>query len=873
MDQHLHHPQQWHPRPIQPTLCPICTMPHFPFCPPHPSFNQNPRYPFGPDPSFQAPGFDSHRSPMRMPPPYMANPDDGFADQRPWIRNSANSYGHVPFHPHREGFFPPPYDYGGNEFVNDAERSYKRPRVDDVGSEGGVHELNQNTGRSSFEDERRLKLIRDHGIVSSGPPEGGSNSLPRMNLGSNAEANRRSLENSVGSGDPEDVGSSRILETNNFQDPGNGSNNGRTQHFHENGRVDKRWPSQNEEFSHARYDQVGGSHWHAQHMPHSVHPEATEDNYLSHRHELHYSDDRQAFSWMDERNNSKMNVLDRDYHPPPRSEMNPIHMRPFSSHGNAHHGTRNLNFGAGYAPRLSGGGRFLENGSSIEDSRFFGEQPPLPASPPPPMPWEAHLHASAESVAYSSQAKPPSLFPVPVSTSTITSSAYSSAPEHRSFHHHKPMPHVSSSPMMEDSLALHPYSKKFAADGKPFGVNQLPPQKLKVIDASQLFKLPHRSTRPDHIVVILRGLPGSGKSYLAKMLRDVEVENGGDAPRIHSMDDYFMTEVEKVDEGDAKSSNSFKGKKPITKKVMEYCYEPQMEEAYRSSMLKAFRKTLEEGIFTFVIVDDRNLRVADFAQFWAIAKSSGYEVYILEATYKDPAGCAARNVHGFNLDDIQKMARQWEEAPPLYLQLDIKSLCHGDDLKESGIQEVDMDMEDEDDGSPSFQETISEKTALPSLRHDASEDDEKRWDAEPDHLREEVKELGRSKWSNDLDDDDTEKIDGRNGHSNALSGLIQAYAKEGKSVRWMDQVRNTGFSIGAAKKANRLSLVIGPGPGYNLKSNPLAEEEYRGSTQNNSNESKKHSRFEERLRAESESFKVVFDKRRQRIGGLDWEEE
>lgn len=39
---------------------------------------------------------------------------------------------------------------------------------------------------------------------------------------------------------------------------------------------------------------------------------------------------------------------------------------------------------------------------------------------------------------------------------------------------------------------------------------------------------------------------GSGKSYLAKMLRDLEVENGGDAPRIHSMDNYFMTEVEKV---------------------------------------------------------------------------------------------------------------------------------------------------------------------------------------------------------------------------------------------------------------------------------------------------------------------------------------
>lgn len=39
---------------------------------------------------------------------------------------------------------------------------------------------------------------------------------------------------------------------------------------------------------------------------------------------------------------------------------------------------------------------------------------------------------------------------------------------------------------------------------------------------------------------------GSGKSYLAKALRDVELMNGGTAPRIHSIDDYFMTEVEKV---------------------------------------------------------------------------------------------------------------------------------------------------------------------------------------------------------------------------------------------------------------------------------------------------------------------------------------
>lgn len=42
---------------------------------------------------------------------------------------------------------------------------------------------------------------------------------------------------------------------------------------------------------------------------------------------------------------------------------------------------------------------------------------------------------------------------------------------------------------------------------------QFPPQHLssdepKVIDASHILKYPHRTTRPDHIVVILRGLPG-----------------------------------------------------------------------------------------------------------------------------------------------------------------------------------------------------------------------------------------------------------------------------------------------------------------------------------------------------------------------------
>ena len=61
--------------------------------------------------------------------------------------------------------------------------------------------------------------------------------------------------------------------------------------------------------------------------------------------------------------------------------------------------------------------------------------------------------------------------------------------------------------------------------------------------ASLLFA-PHRATRPHAIVVLVRGIPGSGKSWLAQKLRALEIENGGKPPRILSIDPFFMVELE-----------------------------------------------------------------------------------------------------------------------------------------------------------------------------------------------------------------------------------------------------------------------------------------------------------------------------------------
>lgn len=45
------------------------------------------------------------------------------------------------------------------------------------------------------------------------------------------------------------------------------------------------------------------------------------------------------------------------------------------------------------------------------------------------------------------------------------------------------------------------------------------------------------------IVILMRGLPGSGKTHLAKLIKDKETEIGGPGKvRILSIDDYYSTD-------------------------------------------------------------------------------------------------------------------------------------------------------------------------------------------------------------------------------------------------------------------------------------------------------------------------------------------
>jgi predicted kinase len=132
--------------------------------------------------------------------------------------------------------------------------------------------------------------------------------------------------------------------------------------------------------------------------------------------------------------------------------------------------------------------------------------------------------------------------------------------------------------------------------------------------------------------ILLRGLPGSGKTTLALLL------NGEEGKKICSTDTFFMTPAGYVFDFAKLSENHKKCK-------------DQFEQACKS------------GLET-VILDNTNLKRKYLQPYIEIAKEHGYQVLeILVGNPKDSDHqfiCAGRNTHGVTLDKVKEMGDGFE---------------------------------------------------------------------------------------------------------------------------------------------------------------------------------------------------------------------
>lgn len=88
---------------------------------------------------------------------------------------------------------------------------------------------------------------------------------------------------------------------------------------------------------------------------------------------------------------------------------------------------------------------------------------------------------------------------------------------------------------------------------------------------------------------------------------------------------------------------------------MKYEYDRAMDESYQRSLVKSFKKTVDDDLFDFILVDMINDKMAKIDEMNLHAKMKGFHTYVVELTKIDAHTCFERNVHNRSLDDIQKV--------------------------------------------------------------------------------------------------------------------------------------------------------------------------------------------------------------------------
>lgn len=131
-----------------------------------------------------------------------------------------------------------------------------------------------------------------------------------------------------------------------------------------------------------------------------------------------------------------------------------------------------------------------------------------------------------------------------------------------------------------------------------------------------------------NVAVIMRGLPGTGKSTIARLL-------AGRDGAVHSTNDYFVVGG-------------------------RYRFDARLQKEYHAENFRAFVESLKRCV-PVVVCDNTNIRYWNYQHYMGAARKEGYQVHTICMPHIDPSIAAVRSPHFVPEHHIRLMLKGWED--------------------------------------------------------------------------------------------------------------------------------------------------------------------------------------------------------------------
>jgi 2',3'-cyclic-nucleotide 3'-phosphodiesterase len=147
-------------------------------------------------------------------------------------------------------------------------------------------------------------------------------------------------------------------------------------------------------------------------------------------------------------------------------------------------------------------------------------------------------------------------------------------------------------------------------------------------------------------VFIMRGVPGSGKSTVARKIASSYPGEfkGTDPEKGHWETDYAIHSTDDLCIVDG-----------------EYQFDIELAGERHAQNLENFRASLDKRV-PCVIVDNTNVKVSQFAPYVEAAHDAAYAVVFVELHHPALMVAVDRNTHGVPLETISEMMHDWEPS-------------------------------------------------------------------------------------------------------------------------------------------------------------------------------------------------------------------